>query len=282
MRKLFFIFILIDLCVSQEIPELKLSLARNGHSVTTLQEYNLVFFAGGRTELYTTHETIDVLNITSFSWDVIKLSLGRTEIGSTSLNNHGLVFFAGGQYFTKDTNSVVYIPIVHITNIIDIYDVKNKMFKTAYLSVNRSSISATSLEKEGLVFFAGGRTHVKYNFAGFENIYSNIIDIYDANQCIWSTAQLSFPNAFITGVSFNSLGLFIAGGGLGTTLDIYNSSSKIWTKYTITSQRIIGTSISLEKFGIIFIAGGALMTDVSISIDLVEIIDVVNKKTTLN
>lgn len=176
---------------NKSMSQLYLSVARDSLSAVSLNEQNIALFAGGDGQIGQTFSTVDIYNATSNSWSIAQLSVNRTYMGSTVLSKQGLVFFAGGTLI-QGSNL--------LTNIIDIYNVKNNSWTTAQLSVAKQWVGAVSLVNSGLAYFGGGYSFIDgYSFI---NLPAYDIDVYDVNKNQWF--KTSFPNDYQT-ISASSL-----------------------------------------------------------------------------
>ena len=122
------------------------------------------------------------------------------------------------------------------------------------LSLARSDLTAVSLEKQKIVFFAGG-----YDLT---NKPLNNIDIYNFASNSWSTAVLQLARGDMTSASLDNYGLvFFAGGYISTMtvtnfVDIFNINTNIWTSALLSQARGNLAGTSLPEQGLVFFAGG--------------------------
>ena len=249
----FLLFILIKFCFS-EIISTNVDLGIENVASASIPNRGLVFFAGGFARYIdgpeTNVKTVNIYNFNTNQWTTSQLSFGRFEMGGAALSTKGLVFFGGGAYQPNGDKGVNQV----LSNIVDIYNINTNTWSVQYLSLNRSGIAATALDKENLVFFAGGYITV---ILGNPEFSTNRIDIYNATSNTWSISSLFFKNTYIFAVSLNNYGLAFMGGGFLKTLNIYNASSNSWSTASLSLDVNFGTSISMESYGLVMFAGGA-------------------------
>ncbi len=116
----------------------------------------------------------------------------------------------------------------------------------AYLSVVRGDMSAASAGHKAL--FAGGHAN---------NLPSDVVDIYDADDHSWTTAKLSIARQEMgAGAAGNKIA--IAGGQSATDfsdqVDIYDVSTNRWTTATLSEPRALIATASIGSK--IFYGGG--------------------------
>lgn len=286
------VLLIIKQVLSQNIQDRTLSISRDLYSGTSLQNENLIFFAGGENGLSITYDTVDIYNSNTNQWTTNKLSIPRYSLTATSLSNFGLAFFAGGQDINNNCFSNV-----------DIYNSINNTWSVNYLSTNRYLLTSTNLENKGLVFFAGGfnstfvfdtidiysaitnkwttaklsiargslvSSSLQYDnlafFAGGRNNDKTFdtIDIYNANINKWSTSKLSIPRTLLTAASLSHHHLTFFMGGIfeefvsnaTNVIDLYNSSSNSWSIMFLPVALYDMSTIALESSGLIYVGGG--------------------------
>jgi len=255
--------------LSEPVSEIDITSENIG--ATSLINHGLVFFAGGLARFIDGPETnvknVDIYNLNSNSWSTAHLSQGRYEVVATSLHSKGLAFFAGGAYLpngdkTKDSL---------LSNIVDIYNANTNTWSVSALSQNRSGIAATSLDKQNLVFFAGG--YITINL-GYPQFTTDTIDIYNATSNTWSVSKLFIKNMFVFATALSNYGLAFMGGSFQKKLKIYNANTNTWTDADLTYETNYGAATSLESYGLAFFAGGATQNNV-----ITDNIDVYDAKT---
>ena len=225
-KKMYFLLLILIKFSFSEIISTNVDLGIENVASASLPNRGLVFFAGGFARyvdgLETNVKTVNIYNFNTNQWTTSQLSFGRFEMGGAALSTKGLVFFGGRAYQPNGDKGVNQA----LSNIVDIYNLNTNTWSVQYLSLNRSGVVATALDKENLVFFAGGYISVNLGNPEFSN---NRIDIYNATSNTWTTSSLFFKNTFIFAVSLNSYGLAFMGGGFLKTLNIYNASSNSWS-----------------------------------------------------
>ncbi len=130
------------------------------------------------------------------------------------------------------------------------------------LSQARSRLAATSVGSKAI--FAGGEFNITKR--------SDVVDIYDADTGLWSTATLSQARSDLAATTTKGLAMFA--GGLTQELrksdvvDVYDSSSGEWTtaKLSIGRSDIAATTVGAKAV----FAGGYEVREVS---DVVDIYD---------
>lgn len=170
-------------------------------------------FAGGVFSP-TTFSTVDIYDSIQDNWSVSNLSTPRYGLAATSA--YGKAYFAGG-YRSNPPE------LRGISNRVDIYDSASNSWSTAFLSVGRMDMGATSVGNK--VMFAGGETG---------NGRSNVVDIYDTVTNTWSVSYLTSP--FPTDVSTGNSVVATTVGDLAffwvessEYVDIYDATTGIWS-----------------------------------------------------
>jgi len=264
---LFNLLIIFDISLS-EIVSTNVDINREYIGATSLDNHSLVFFAGGLARFATgvdvNHKGVDIYNLKTNQWSTAHLSFGRYEVVATSLKTKGLAFFAGGAYI--DGGDLTKNPI--LCNNVDIYNANTNSWTTSALSVNRSGIAATSLDKQNLVFFAGG--YITVNL-GYPEFTTNIIDIYNATSNTWTTSTLFIKNMYVMATSLPSYGLAFMGGGFQKKLNLYNANTNSWSIRELSLEVSYAASCSLDAFGLSFFGGGS--TQSSIISNIVDLYD---------
>jgi len=271
-----------------------LSVARYNLATTCLEKEGLAFFAGGKTISNDTN-VIDIYNAITNKWVISYLSQARNTLTATTIQNYGIVIFAVGyQNNIKNDSNVIDIynyktnswsiknanfsrSNVSSTALGDIamiggreegkcevYNAKNNAWGFIYMSnLCRVNYAMASLEKNGLVFFAGG------NHCFFENTIYDIIDIYNHFYNNWTIKKLSYPRTNIASTTIPLFGLvFFAGGFHENDIDgekpyfpagfveVYDTKSDELDSFGMSDSYAFNTATSLTVQGIVFIAGG--------------------------
>jgi len=265
---IYLLLIFLQFVASEKINLQPLSVTRYYFSTTSLQNKGLMFFAGGfMNPSYAIYDTVDIFNATKNSWSTAQLSVPRYFIAATSIENFNLAIFAGGT-INLITNSV--------TSVVDIYNANSNHWTTAQLSIARTALAATSLNRLGLSFFAGG---VNTQEVG-------IVDIYNAFTNSWSTAILSIARDSLAATSLEFQNLVFFGGGDGaigqtfSTIDAYNATSNKWSVMQLSVNRTNLAATSLPNQGLVFFAGGTLLQNMNLPSDVVDIYNVFSNQWT--
>ena len=135
------------------------------------------------------------------------------------------------------------------------------------LFYEREGLSATVLDDS--IFYSGGRVY---------GSYSNLIEIFDIGDDLWSTALPESPARFQTSsVSANGM-VFIAGGSnlpagiYFNEIDVYNKESGEWSIEYLSEARTFIEAVALENK--VFFAGGASSTSTNVTFhDVIDIYD---------
>jgi len=168
------------------------------------------------------------------------LSIGAEGLVSATASNK--ILFAGG---VRDTGNGARV---------DIYDITTNKWSTAELSKgDRQGIAVAAVGNK--IFFAGGEQD-PFN----TSLSLSRVDIYDALNNTWSTAELSEAR---TGISAATIGskVFFAGGSYwqnayvySNVVDIYDNATNNWSTASLSEAR---TGISATTAGNkIYFAGG--------------------------
>ena len=139
---------------------------------------------------------------------------------------------------------------------------------TATLSQARSALAGTGVGDKAL--FAGGRS-------GFVNnavVYSDIVDIYDADTDQWTDSNISEARAEMAAATAGNLVFFAGGigsGGVSATVDIYDADTGLWETASLALAR---TEVAATTVGnLVFFAGGKTSSGSSGYSDLVDVYD---------
>ena len=240
------LFIIFTKSFCEMVNNQGLSEQRANMGSASLIEQGIAMFAGGN-DIISGKDRVDIFDSNLNVWSTAVLSVARSFLSGTSLTKYGLIFMAGGckySYFTESDESY---------SNVDIYNHNTKNWTVDHLSQARYSLTATSLDESGLVFFAGGKNNYKD--------ISSLIDIYDAQNKKWSTAELSNSryNLATTTVQFFGQSYFAGGTyknyASSDIVDIYNYNSNNWTSFKLKFARTNFAATSLEE-GYIFFGGG--------------------------
>ncbi len=264
------LFIIFDIALS-EIISTNIDINKENIGATSLKNQGLVFFAGGLSRFSVGSElnvkNVDIYNINTNQWSTAELSFGRYEVSATSLQTKGLAFFAGGSYvpggdMTK--NSI-------LCNNVDIYNAITNTWTTSALSVNRSGIASTALDKQNLVFFAGGYITIAN---GYPEFTTDTIDIYNATSQTWSTHKLFIKNMYVMATALSNYGLAFMGGAFQKKLSVYNANTNTWSEMDISLEVQYGAGCSLDSYGLSFFGGGATQNGI-----ISNVVDIYDAKT---
>ena len=156
-----------------------LSSYRNDMSVTVLENYGLVFFAGGfNYNPISESNKLDIYNAKINVLSVKQLSVARSFISTSSLLNKA--FFAGGVTAgSKDAPPNLY-------TIVDVYDAATDYLTTTSINPPRLGSGTFSIENMG-AYFVGGKTNNTIS-----PIISNIISIYKPDDT-WTNLNAPYP-----------------------------------------------------------------------------------------
>lgn len=153
--------------------------------------------------------------------------LSQTHIGSLSIPRSSLNILAAADkiVFAGGFSSASGPPMYGASPRVDIYDIVNKTWKTAELSVARFDMGTIAAGNK--IYFAGGDNGSP----------SSRVDIYDALHDSWATAELSVPREAVIAVAAGNKVLF-AGGltsqGASKIVDIYDQENGNWSTATLT------------------------------------------------
>ncbi len=200
-----------------------------------------VYFAGGL-GLGGPSDVVDIYDVISEGWTSATLSEARFDL--TSATSGTRVFFAGG------------FSLVAASNTVDIYNSGTGLWTTAVLSVPRASLAAAAAGTK--VLFAGG---YDLDPDTFEQVYSNVVDIYDTGTGTWTTATLSQARAYLVAAAVGTKIFFAGGsfspGALSNVVDIYDTSTGTWSTATLSQARS-GMAAASAGSKVIFAGGFGL------------------------
>lgn len=191
-----------------------------------------VLFAGGSAQTAAS-DRIDIYDSNTGLWTTATLPTARFGISAIAVGTK--VFFAGG----SGPNNSGAIK----TTRIDIYEPSTGIWTLKNLSVARRYFPTVQIGRK--LFFAGGQTDC------FPCGVESVVDIFDLDTEVWSTAQLSKGRELLVAESNGSVGVFVGGedsntGGETNLVDIYDSQTDTWTSATISQSR---TNISVARNG---------------------------------
>jgi hypothetical protein len=183
-----------------------LSIPRNAMGSAVLGD--MAFFAGGHNAVTNeVYDRVDIYHFSTGTWTTDALSVARTFLTARAVGSK--VLFAGGNL--ADDQS---------TNIVDIYDTITGTWEIGYLSVPRSFVNDYSATVSGKAYFVGGG---EFNFGGYWETCSDVIDIYNPEVDEWTTDIVTHQLVNHT-VAGNNGHLLVAGGQCGppySTVEIF-------------------------------------------------------------
>ncbi len=139
------------------------------------------------------------------------------------------------------------------------------IINTQPLSIRRAYLASTSLHKQNISLFAGGKNQVNA---------LKTVDIYNSNTNQWSQSSLSIGRQLLAASSISNGLAFFAGGcdfpclNNYNIVDIYNCNTSSWTTAILTIERNSLTASSLYEAGKIFFAGGVNQNGMTNIIDI--------------
>lgn len=191
--------------------------------------------------------SVEIYNIAKGSWSTSKLSVARDGLAIGSVGSK--VFFAGG------------VVSGAASSLVDIYDGSTNTWSTANLSLARFAIGVAAAGTK--ILFAGGSTYNTGVF-NFNEVPSNVVDIYDASTNTWSASTLPQSKSFCGVASLGNKIVFAGGqtvsGGnltLSSEADIFDVSTNSWSTAQIGVAR---TFIAGASAGNEIIFGGGLIS----------------------
>lgn len=227
-------------------------------NIAFAQTSGYAYFAGGKYGPYTDPlytKNVDVYNNTTNTWATVNLSLARQVGGAGTIADK--VFFAGG--LGRDFGGPVYL-----YNRVDIFNTSTGVRTIAKLSKARSNIAVAGVADK--ILFAGGWFwDITYN-----QLQSNVVDIYNNTTGLWSKALLSKKREQISVAVIGNKILF-AGGFSNTaltqtskTVDIYDAVTNTWTVTYFSKGRygIVASVVGSKAY----FAGGSGAADNSIEV----------------
>ena len=193
---------------------------------------------------YTIRETNMTVTIAETDVTALKMKISK----SADFSSASWVDFS-------NTKIMPYAKVIKI-QLKDAFDNESEVaeYTTTYqatLSEARSYLVGVTVGTKAL--FAGGNST-----SGF----SSVVDIYDGDTNLWSTASLSVGRNEITAGSVGNKALFAGGygGSISNVVDIYNSSTNTWSAATLSVARY-RMAVATVGTKILF-AGGQNTSDV--------------------
>jgi N-acetylneuraminic acid mutarotase len=177
-----------------------LSEPRSG--IATVVLGNKIFLAGGANKSASYSSVVDIYDAGSNTWSTSHLSAGRTQLVGAATNDK--VLFAGGYDFAGPKWSA---PPV------DIYDRSTDMWTTDHLRnrptsdiIGDAGITATVIGSK--IYFAGNASDWwAWDFGSI----TSTINIFDASDNTWSTAEMDMPRGYHAAIAVGSK-IYWAGG----------------------------------------------------------------------
>ena len=227
------------------------TLSQGRSSLAATSVGNKAFFAGGRISFDNSTNVVDVYNADlgepndPSAWSIATLSQARSYMVATCVGS--IALFAEGYH-----------------DVVDIYDANAgepndpAAWSTATLSLARGRFAATSLGS--YAFFAGGLLSEGGGIGDPSSNFVDIVDIFDANTGVWSTATLSQARCDLCATTVGKYALFAGGFGTSNVVDTYDSSKGepnnpgAWSTTVLSEgrSRISATSVG----GYALFAGG--------------------------
>lgn len=231
-----------------------LSEARCELAATSLPYHGLAIFAGGNNNScsrFCPSNVVDIFDATTRTWSTAALSEARFYLVAACLPVQGLAIFAGGA-IAGNQDASLWTP----SKVVDIFNATAGTWSVANLSEARVFLAAASLPNHGLAIFAGGIV-----LRNDMEVYSNIVDIFNATAGTWRTANLSEARWHLAATSLPNYGLAIfASGqgdlGLSNVVDIYNATTGTWSTAFLSAARWFLVATSLPNQGLAMFAGG--------------------------
>ena len=191
--------------------------------IAAAQSGSKAYFAGGKKGPYTDYvyvKSTDIYDDVSHLWSRTSLSTAREVGGAGSVG--GKLFFAGGR------------SAITMYKIVDIFDAATGARSVANLVQARTNIAVGTAGNK--IVFAGG-WYLDFNF---NQLYSNIVDIYDVATGLWTRSTLSQKRDTISVASVGNKILFaggLANTGISRNVDIYDVSTGTWTTASLSVPR---------------------------------------------
>ncbi len=220
-----------------------LSQARDALAATSLG--NKAIFAGGRAygfdplALDVKSAVVDIYNTSSDTWSTATLSQARSWLAATTVDNKAI--FAGGEWLSDPRDWPDPWKMI-FSDVVDIYDASTNTWSTATLSQPRAGIAATTVGSKAL--FAGG----SYTDESFQKVYpSDIVDIYDATNGMWSTTALPVACGSMAATNVGNKAIFAGGiaeddyyvyGAVTDLVQIYDVDTDTWSVSALSEERI--------------------------------------------
>jgi hypothetical protein len=199
-----------------------LSQARLGLSATAVG--NKAFFAGGQvSEGNNFSDVVDIYDADTGLWSTETLSGARFRMAATTVGNKA--FFAGGYGTSVDDQ------FINFRDTVDIYDADTGLWSRGTLSQGRDSLAATTVGSK--VIFAGGH-YCTFSGGDYE---SDVVDIYDTDTGLWSTARLSQARESLAATTVGNKALFAGGYPYTSIVDIYDADTGLWSTANLSQPR---------------------------------------------
>lgn len=185
-----------------------------------------VYIAGGWRGPYTNPvdvNNVEIYNDNTSSWSLLKLSQARTVGAAAAVGSK--VILAGGYRVLAYSAKV------------DVFDVNTNVRTTAVLSQARTNI-AVGVSGSKVVFAGGQKGQATMGVINS----SDVVDIYDDNSGLWSTALLSSKRQDIAVAVCGGKILFAGGINMGNgrvsgQVDIYDAVNGSWTVATLSQPK---------------------------------------------
>ena len=153
------------------------------------------------------------------------LSEGRFYLSATTVGS--TAFFAGGVHMEPGC-------CWRFHGLVDVYYADTDAWATAMLSEPRAFLAATTVGSKAI--FAGGCDSLP---SFIDAVYSDAVDIYDADTDRWTTATLSTPRAHLAATSVGGKAFFAGGHDQDASdvVDIYDTVTDTWTTASLSAPR---------------------------------------------
>lgn len=226
-----------------------------------------IMFAGGYTwngSTLVNSDVVEILNTNDTTWTMEHLSQARGDLGGAVIGDKA--YFCGGalDLFTGLAS-----------NRVDTYDAVNG-WQTDTISVARVAPSVVAAGKYLLV--AGGNSNIQDKY--------DVVDIFDTDENIWSTATLSEPRCYMAAAVIGKKAYFTGGGNCNaatffldkstSTVDVFDAQTQQWGTGHLNKRRIahacaawgdkiaVGAGWVPEQNG--FTGSVEVLTDISVAV----------------
>lgn len=217
-----------------------LSTGRRNLLVVTVQDYNVMIWAGGIN--YSNQGssqyigTVEVYNLTNPNapngYTATPLSPGRFRMAGTSYGN--IAFLGGGQIYSA-TNT-------QFTNSIELYDVVLKVFSSFTSSLSRADMNAVTVGN--YVLFVGG-IYLTNDVMQF----TTLVDKYDCINNVWSTDAMSVARSSMA-TSVSGTKAVFAGGYTALPLFVPSSVIEVFDA-SVNTWYYLSLSITVPRFSMV-------------------------------